>query len=59
MKLMILSWVAGGLGFGLLIAGVALVHVPAACMVAGVGLLGWSWLVDRAAAALQANAKGG
>lgn len=57
MKLMVLSWLAGLFGFGLLVAGVALLNVPAAFIVAGLGLLGWSYLVDRASAQLQA--KGG
>lgn len=57
MKLMVLSWLVGLTGFGLLVAGVALLNIPAALIVAGVGLLGWSYLVDRAAA--QLNAKGG
>ncbi|MCQ2034447.1 hypothetical protein [Stutzerimonas kunmingensis] len=57
MKLMVLSWLAGLAGFGLLVAGVALLNIPAALMVAGGGLLGWSYLADRAAAKL--NEKGG
>lgn len=44
------AWLAGLLGFGLLIAGVALIHTPAALIVAGTCLLGWSLLADRAAA---------
>ena len=47
----LLAWIAGLLGFGLLIAGVALLSVPAGLIVAGVGLLFWAWLADRAAAA--------
>lgn len=58
MKLVILSWLAGLLGFGLLVAGVAMLHVPAAFIVAGVGLLAWARLADKAAAA-AATAKGG
>jgi len=58
MKLVILSWLAGLLGFGLLVAGVAMLHVPAAFIVAGVGLLAWARLADKAAAA-AAMAKGG
>lgn len=57
MKLVILSWLSGLLGFGLLVSGVAMVHVPAACVVAGVGLMAWSRLADRAAAAMKT--KGG
>lgn len=59
MTLTILAWLAGLLGFGLLITGVALVHVPAALMVAGVGLIAWSWFADRAAAALKRKPGGG
>lgn len=59
MKLVILSWLAGLLGFGLLITGVAMVHVPAACIVAGAGLIFWAKLADRAAAAMQSKPKGG
>ncbi|MEE5107246.1 hypothetical protein V2J92_22120 [Pseudomonas alliivorans] len=44
------AWLAGLLGFGLLIGGVALIHTPTALIVAGFGLLGWSLLADRAAA---------
>ncbi len=49
--LLLLAWLAGLLGFGLLVTGVALLSVPAAFIVAGTGLLGWAWLADRAAAA--------
>lgn len=55
--LQILSWLAGLVGFGLLVAGVAQLNVPAAFIVAGLGLLAWSLLVDRAAAAIKT--KGG
>ena len=58
MKLVILSWLAGLLGFGLLVAGVAMLHVPAAFIVAGVGLLAWARLADKAAA-VAAMTKGG
>ncbi|WP_443693021.1 hypothetical protein ACRZ5O_06650 [Pseudomonas protegens] len=57
MKLVYLSWLAGLLGFGLLVAGVAMINKPAAFIIAGVCLLGWSSLADRAAAVV--NAKGG
>lgn len=57
MKLVVLSWLAGLLGFGLLVAGVALLNIPAAFIVAGLGLLGWAYLADRAAA--QLKTKGG
>ncbi len=59
MKLDILSWLAGLLGFGLLVAGVAMIHIPAALMVAGVSLLAWARLADRASAAQKANSGGG
>ena len=47
----ILSWLAGLAGFGLLVAGVAQVYVPAAFIVAGIGLLVWARLADQAVAA--------
>lgn len=54
MKLLtVLSWLAGLVGFGLLVAGVAMVSIPAACVVSGVLLIIWAWLADRAAAKLQ------
>jgi len=59
MKLVILSWLSGWLGLGLRVGGVAMMHVPAACVVAGVGLMAWSRLADRAAAALKPKPKGG
>lgn len=46
----IAAWVAGLAGFGLLVAGIALIHVPAALIAAGLGLIGWAWLADKAAA---------
>lgn len=55
--ILLLSWLAGLAGFGLLVAGVAQLNVPAAYIVAGGGLLAWSRLADRAAA--QLKAKGG
>lgn len=57
MKLVILSWLAGLFGFGLLVGGVAMMHGPAACIVAGIGLMSWSLLADRAAAAMKAKSK--
>lgn len=44
------AWVVGLIGFALLVAGVALVSVPAGLIVAGVLLLFWAYLADRAAA---------
>jgi hypothetical protein len=57
MKLSFLSWVAGLLGFALLVYGVAMISAPAACIVAGVALMAWSFLADRASAALKAKSK--
>lgn len=53
------AWVAGMLGFALLVAGVALVSVPAALIVAGVLLLFWAYLADRAAARIAVSAPAG
>lgn len=50
MKLGVLSYIVGLLGFCLVVLGVALIHVPAACIIAGLALLGYAWLMDRAAA---------
>lgn len=50
MRLELLSWLAGVLGFALLVAGVWMVYRPAAFIVAGVGLLLWAKLADQAAA---------
>ncbi|MCG8292257.1 hypothetical protein [Pseudomonas entomophila] len=52
MKLQIASWLAGLLGFALLVAGVWMVSRPAAFMIAGIGLLVWAKLADQAAAGL-------
>ncbi|PKI19400.1 hypothetical protein [Pseudomonas monteilii] len=49
----IAAWVAGLVGFALLVAGIALINVPAAFMAAGLGLIGWAWLADKAAARMQ------
>jgi len=57
MKLAIAAWLAGLLGFALVVGGVALVSVPAGCIVAGLGLLAWAYLADRAAAVLKAQSK--
>jgi len=46
----IAAWVAGLAGFCLLVTGIALIHVPAALIAAGLGLIGWAWLADKAAA---------
>lgn len=53
--LTLLSIVAGLLGFGLVVAGIALVSVPSALIVAGCMLLGYAFLADRAAAAAAAR----
>lgn len=55
----ILAWLAGLLGFGLLVAGVAMINIPAALVVAGSLLIAWAKLADRAAAASQIKSKGG
>ncbi|MCX5508374.1 hypothetical protein [Pseudomonas sp. BJa3] len=49
----IAAWIAGLVGFALLVAGIAQIHVPAAFMAAGLGLIGWAWLADKAAARMQ------
>lgn len=58
MKLELLSWLAGVLGFVLLVAGVWMIYLPAAFVVAGVGLLGWARLADQAAANQAARGGG-
>lgn len=58
MRLEILSWLVGLLGFALLIAGVWMVYAPAAFIVAGAGLLVWAKLADQAAASLAARGGG-
>lgn len=55
MNLRTLSWLFGLVGFVVLIVGVALIYVPAAYIVAGLALLGYARLLDRAAAALAAK----
>lgn len=57
MRLDILSWLTGLLGFVLVVVGVWMVYRPAAFMVAGIGLLCWAWLADKASA--QQTARGG
>ena len=49
----IAAWTVGLLGFASLLSGVALIHKPTAMIVAGLCLLGWSWLADKAAARAQ------
>lgn len=46
----IAAWVAGLLGFALLVIGVALISLPVGLIVAGVLLLMWAFLADLAAA---------
>lgn len=46
----IAAWVAGLLGFALLVTGVVLISLPAGLIVAGVLLLMWAFLADLAAA---------
>jgi hypothetical protein len=50
------AWIVGMLGFALLVAGVAMVSVPAGLIVAGVLLLCWAYLADRAAARIALSA---
>lgn len=57
MRLEILSWLAGLLGFALLVAGVWMLYRPAAFIVAGSGLLVWAKLADQAAG--QVKREGG
>lgn len=57
MKLAIVAWLVGLLGFGLLVGGVLLINIPAGLIVAGLGLLAWSYLADRAAAAMKSQSK--
>lgn len=47
------AWLVGVLGFGLLIGGIALIHIPIALIVAGLAMLGWAYLADKAVAAQQ------
>ncbi|MBR8135138.1 hypothetical protein [Burkholderia cenocepacia] len=49
----IAAWVAGLLGFALLVAGVVLISVPMGLIVAGVLLLLWALLADMASARAQ------
>ncbi|AIO33846.1 putative membrane protein [Burkholderia cenocepacia] len=46
----IAAWVAGLLGFVLLVTGVVLISLPIGLVVAGVLLLVWAFLADLAAA---------
>lgn len=55
MKFWICSLVCGLLGFGLMVAGIALVHVPSALCFAGLCLLAYSWRLDKVAAAVKRN----
>ncbi|HCA25248.1 MAG TPA: hypothetical protein DEP32_13870 [Pseudomonas sp.] len=57
--LVVCAWLAGLVGFGLLVGGVALISVPAAMIVAGLGLLGWARLADQASARLASPPNGG
>ncbi|ONB68893.1 hypothetical protein AQ905_11960 [Burkholderia pseudomallei] len=44
------AWVAGLLGFALLVTGVAMISLPVGLIVAGVLLLMWALLADLASA---------
>ncbi|MCP1647277.1 hypothetical protein [Pseudomonas nitroreducens] len=59
MKLVFMAWLAGLLGFALLVTGVALIYQPAAFIVAGICLVAWARLADKASAAQRAQGKGG
>jgi cytochrome b subunit of formate dehydrogenase len=59
MKLVFMAWLAGLLGFALLVTGVALIYQPAAFIVAGICLVAWARRADKASAAQRAQGKGG
>lgn len=50
-----LTWVIGLSGFAVLIAGIAMIHIPSAMIAAGTGMLGWAWLADKAVASHRAR----
>jgi hypothetical protein len=50
------AFIVGVLGFALLIAGIGFIYWPAALIVAGSGLLGWSYLTARAVARSRSQA---
>ncbi|KKL33997.1 hypothetical protein WR30_26035 [Burkholderia contaminans FFH2055] len=52
----IAAWVAGLLGFALLVTGVVLISLPAGLIVAGLLLLMWAFLADLAAARVARTA---
>ncbi|MBY0455250.1 MAG: hypothetical protein K2Q11_10280 [Burkholderiaceae bacterium] len=54
-KLEILSWIVGLLGFALVVTGVALFSIPLGCIIAGILLLAYARLADKAAAAMPAK----
>lgn len=54
-KLEMLSWIVGLLGFALVVTGVALFSAPLGCIIAGVLLLAYARLADKAAAAMPAK----
>lgn len=53
MSYRILSAVCGLVGFGLVVAGIALMHIPSALCFAGLCLLGYGWLLDKVAAVVK------
>ncbi|GGH62202.1 hypothetical protein GCM10010975_26640 [Comamonas phosphati] len=57
MRLRYLSFFFGVLGFALLVGGLAMWSIPVALSVAGVSLLLYAWLLDKAAAALIAKSE--
>ncbi|WP_175783909.1 hypothetical protein [Burkholderia ambifaria] len=55
----IAAWVAGLLGFALLVTGVAMISLPIGLIVAGILLLLWAFLADLAAARAARVVKSG
>ncbi|OZI36296.1 hypothetical protein CEG14_14890 [Bordetella genomosp. 1] len=48
-RLELLAGVVGVLGFAALLVGVAMIYIPAAYIVGGVGLMAWAWRAEWAA----------
>ena len=51
----LIAFMVGLIGFTLFVAGIGFVYWPAALIVAGAGLLGWSFMAARAVAARNAR----
>ncbi|RMQ47648.1 hypothetical protein ALQ04_04147 [Pseudomonas cichorii] len=47
------AWIIGALGLGMLLGGIVLMRSPAIFIVAGMGFLGWTYVVSRATDRLQ------